>query len=341
MKLSVVIPIFNAGENLKRCLDSLKSQIREDMEVILVNDGSTDKSAYICEQYAKRIKNIKVFHQENGGEGAARNKGIMECQGEWVTFVDADDMVTRDFYSVICGNIESHLDIIFFEYRKCGENQSIPVKREKTVQYFDKRDKDTLIRCNFLDKEIMQGSLFNMRSVWGKVFRTKFLFNNGLLFDVGVRVGVDMIFMLKVYSKLNTAKGISLPVYYYNFENPSSITNQYKPDYQLMIDEFSAAVFPWLNEHPDYIVYYENYRLNDIILYIKYDYFHIKNNSCDIEKKKNLNKLLKKGIYAKYYKNSRKLGLLKEYSWKKRVFFWLAMHNCYYILKVIATIKYK
>lgn len=95
--ISVVVPVYNVEKYLNRCLDSIVSQTYHNLEIILVDDGSTDSSLEICEEYAKKDTRIRVFHKENGGVSDARNYGIDYSRGEYVTFVDSDDKVTDDY----------------------------------------------------------------------------------------------------------------------------------------------------------------------------------------------------------------------------------------------------
>ena len=101
IKYSVIIPVYNAQKTLKRCLDSLLGQAREDVEIILINDGSSDRSGAIIEDYRNRYPNIRAVAQENSGVSAARNRGLDEAKGTYITFVDSDDYVSDDYFRVM------------------------------------------------------------------------------------------------------------------------------------------------------------------------------------------------------------------------------------------------
>lgn len=98
IKYSVIIPVYNAEKTLKRCLDSLLGQKREDTEIILINDGSSDRSREIIEEYERQHPNVRAVHQENAGVSAARNRGLAEAEGTYITFVDSDDYVSEDYF---------------------------------------------------------------------------------------------------------------------------------------------------------------------------------------------------------------------------------------------------
>lgn len=96
-KVSIIVPVYKAEKYLNRCIDSILAQTFTDWELLLIDDGSTDRSGDICDEYAKKDTRIRVFHKENGGVSSARNLGLDSAQGEWVTFIDADDYILPDF----------------------------------------------------------------------------------------------------------------------------------------------------------------------------------------------------------------------------------------------------
>lgn len=109
VKISVIVPVYNAEKYLNRCIDSILQQTFSDFELILINDGSGDQSGDICDEYAKTDLRIKVIHQQNKGQASARNRGVANALGEWVAFVDADDMIHQQmleclYQAAICSN---------------------------------------------------------------------------------------------------------------------------------------------------------------------------------------------------------------------------------------------
>ena len=116
MKLSVIIPIFNGEDTLQRCLDSVVSQQVEDLEIILVNDGSTDKSLQICEQFAKHHEQTVIIEQDNQGLSVARNSGLQVATGDYVTFVDCDDYLESNSYKALISKLNEDKDIDILEY---------------------------------------------------------------------------------------------------------------------------------------------------------------------------------------------------------------------------------
>ena len=108
MLVSVIVPVYKAEKWLHRCVDSILAQTMTDFELLLIDDGSPDKSGEICDEYAAKDNHIRVFHKENGGGSSVRNLGLDNAQGEWISFIDADDWVEKD-YCLECLRIDGRL----------------------------------------------------------------------------------------------------------------------------------------------------------------------------------------------------------------------------------------
>ena len=116
VKISVIIPVYNVEKYLKECLDSVINQTLKDIEIICVNDGSTDNSLNILENYAKKDNRIIVISQKNKGLSGARNTGLKYCSGEYVSFIDSDDYVSKDLFELTYNNaISNNSDLVIFK----------------------------------------------------------------------------------------------------------------------------------------------------------------------------------------------------------------------------------
>ena len=98
-KISIIVPVYNAERYLHRCIDSILAQTFRDFELLLIDDGSKDNSGYICDEYAEKDERVKVWHKENGGVSSARNVGLDNARGEWVTFADSDDWLESNAFA--------------------------------------------------------------------------------------------------------------------------------------------------------------------------------------------------------------------------------------------------
>lgn len=169
VEVSVVIPVYNVDKYLDSCLESLLKSMKDNIEVILVDDGSTDKSPIICDKYAKNYSFIRVIHKENGGLSSARNAGINIARGNWIAFIDSDDLVTDNYCLAILEFINkcSNAEIIMFNYATFYDNK----RKTDSTQISDpvKLNKDTAMYYLTTEK---WGNYF-----WCKIFRKK-LFTN-------------------------------------------------------------------------------------------------------------------------------------------------------------------
>ena len=134
MQLSIIVPVYNAEEWLRECLDSLVAQTLDDFEVILVDDGSADRSFEICQEYAGRDSRFRLIRQDNQGAAAARNTGLSAAQGEFVGFIDSDDMASPDMFEVMVSRcLKEGRDIAWCSTRIIGESRDAPAVFEDEV----------------------------------------------------------------------------------------------------------------------------------------------------------------------------------------------------------------
>ena len=214
--LSVIVPIYNTEDYLERCLNSIINQSYKNLEIILVNDGSTDSSKSICETYKKMDSRIKVINKKNGGLSSARNEGIRLSSGLLITFVDSDDWVNTDIYiKCVRAFINEKCDVVDFKvvYASSEINKIYEDNSEYTVRTGEDIIHDYLYRgqtekCPF--------------SVCRKVYR-KDLFDN-IKFPVG-KMNEDISTNFKILEKCSKSVNLSSIGYYYFQDNNSSLTS--------------------------------------------------------------------------------------------------------------------
>ena len=124
-KISVIVPVYNVEKYLRRCIDSILSQTFSDFELLLIDDGSKDKSGEICDEYAAKDARVRVFHKENGGVSSARNLGLDNAKGDWITFSDSDDELLPDAFEAVCGYMHEGIDMIKTGYQILNEHNQI------------------------------------------------------------------------------------------------------------------------------------------------------------------------------------------------------------------------
>lgn len=212
-KISVVVPIYNTEKYLKRCIDSILNQSYTDFEVLLINDGSTDKSAQICEEYALKDKRVKVINKQNGGLSSARNVGIDNAQYDYICFVDSDDWLDTDLFSH-CINILKENDCDIIDYQCVFTNEYKIVCQE---DYKTKVIKNKEILREYLDYGQTGKAPFSMCR---KLYKT-YLFE-GIRCPLG-KVNEDIATNYKVLMKCKKIIKSNKVGYYY-FQEGDSIT---------------------------------------------------------------------------------------------------------------------
>lgn len=203
--ISIIVPVYNVEEYLKQCLDSILEQTFSDYEVILVNDGSTDNSGLICQEYAEKDSHIRYFEKENGGLSDARNYGIEQAQGEYLTFVDSDDWVTETYIEELYSKLQYYnADISICNYFRF-QDSNVTFYKHVFEPYEKEYDSKYLLEHYF---EIEGGDFF-LTTVWGKLYK-KSLFEE-LRFAKGI-TSEDTALIYKVYA-------LSYKIVYFHKDN--------------------------------------------------------------------------------------------------------------------------
>ena len=220
--ISVIIPVYNAEKYLEECLRSVvSSSAFNELEVVLVNDGSKDSPGEICDRFSKQYKNIKAIHIANGGVSNARNIGVDKSSGEYITFCDADDYYVNDILHEAVSVLKEHkTDMLFYDYYY--EQQSVlkidfPFAPEEKMSKMD----DVFL---FMLKDESFNSSCN------KFFKKQVLSDNGLIFACGQKHGEDRDFVIKFLSVCETAYYLPKAGYFYRLVKTSAV-NQKRTDY--------------------------------------------------------------------------------------------------------------
>lgn len=340
---SFIVPVYNAESSLERCVDSILAGIHDnDDEIILIDDGSSDQSKIICENYARLHDNIKVVHQKNTGGAGARNTGIKISSKEWLIFVDADDFLDSNYRKYLEENVDGAYDYILFSYLEEDtqlKKTKILENKNQIVELSQRDRNDLVLRC-FRAQESFAGGVCNLRSVWSKVFKRSFIVNHKLEFPEGMITGEDVIFMVQVYSMTSRAKFVPNIFYHYFFCNSASVTNRYKPNLKNNVIASDIALADWLKCNPHFRAAYQNNRLRIIIRHLRDDFFHKDNLRNNWDNKKHVKEVMLEGKYREAYQEAKQSGEIKIYPVSSRIVFWLAIHGQYNILKFICHIKY-
>ncbi|EJT6498972.1 glycosyltransferase [Clostridium perfringens] len=216
--ISIVVPVYNCKEYLNRCVDSLLNQSYRSVEIILIDDGSNDGSELICDYYKNKDNRVKVFHLKNGGVSRARNFGIKEAKGEYITFVDSDDWVDENIYKIMYEVLKNNnSDLVCCDYylsynskikKNIHENISCNLDKNKSFMY--------LIKSNFY-----------CGYVWNKIYKHDILDkleDNQSIFDNTILICEDLLLNCRYLELVNNITYIQQPLYYY-YQNINSVSN--------------------------------------------------------------------------------------------------------------------
>ncbi len=227
-KYSVIIPVYNAAETLRRCVDSLLAEHYADAEIILVNDGSTDRSGELCRAYAEKERNVRCIEKENGGVSTARNAGLDAATGEFILFVDSDDYVVPGFFSTIDKvYAETPGDLIQFS------RQFDDGKRALGTPYpsMNAHGREALMPLivDAICRKTINGP-------WGKLYRRDLIELNSIRFPVGASVAEDRAFNIVYSFYIQSYVITDRSVYVVNTENEHSLTRGRHKDLQQQFD---------------------------------------------------------------------------------------------------------
>lgn len=203
--ISVVIPAYNAENTIERCVRSVLNQSYENLEVIVVNDGSFDSTETICEKMASCDSRLKVITIKNGGVSRARNVGIDNATGAFITFVDSDDYIDSEMYNTLIDMFDDEIDIVHCSYKnvdELGNVLSVVGAKDKTI----KMNHDTGLECLLAGKYFAGG-------LWNKIYRTK-LFNNVRLKE-NIKFNEDVLANYYLFDNANNTVYSDEPFYNY------------------------------------------------------------------------------------------------------------------------------
>lgn len=217
--LSIIVPVYNVGTFLPTCIDSILSQSFDNYELILVDDGSTDESSQICDDYANRDERIIVFHQNNNGVSIARNTGLSKATGEWVTFIDSDDWVDKDFLDGFQVNVNSGADVIIQGLKFIDHSTGLEKRRTSFC--------DDFIVAPDNESKIAKYDVLSFGVTVCKCFRKSCIDDFNLSFDESISYHEDHIFTLAFISSSKRIVTTSACGYNYRCgHNPQSLSKK-------------------------------------------------------------------------------------------------------------------
>lgn len=233
IKISVVVPIYNAEKYIGRAIDSVLEQTYPNWELILVNDGSTDESESVCRTYA-RDERIRLVSQKNQGVCAARNTGISQVTGDVIVFMDADDFFCAEAFEIIARQWDINTEFLMFGYNEVHENG-------ETLQRTALKFIEEGVGQARVNIQMLMCRTDDWGAPWGKVFSKRILLNNQILFVDGVFLNEDRLFNLQYLKQVKNVKYIDNPIYFYCLSDDSVTSKVFEAEDSRLIENFNKC----------------------------------------------------------------------------------------------------
>lgn len=287
MDVSVIVPVFNTEKYLQICIDSVLAQTGVSLEIILVDDGSTDSSPNICDKYAEKYDNITTIHIKNSGPATAKNEGLLLAKGNYIALTDSDDkMEPMMLHKMVNAGYNHNADIVCCNYKQIDE-QGVVSHLNSTNQLYVLNHEEGLIHFFSKDKIYSQ--------CWTKLYKRQMLRDYNIENDPGLRTDEDFIFNIRSFTKAKITVIVDEPLYEYTHRNNSLAHAFFKENISQYIDnrikrveitqeavkEESDHVKKWSTIHiimyynellgkvALFPHYYSDKRINDIFCFIK------------------------------------------------------------------------
>ena len=217
--VSVIVAAYNAGSYIARCLDSIAGQTFKDFDVIIVDDGSTDDSGTICAGYTQKDPRFRVITKENGGVSSARNSGLEQVHGKWVTFVDADDILPENALEILLKKAtDKDFDLVFAGYEVYDEHFTKSYQVQERID--EVLDRDHAISLLYKPKYYRY-----LGYVWGKLYKSDIIRNHHLQFSPDITFNEDRLFVTDYLAHCTRIRFTTEPVYNYYEHSASAMAS--------------------------------------------------------------------------------------------------------------------
>ncbi len=327
--ISVIIPIYNVEKYLEKCIESIINQTYKNLEIILVDDGSKDKSDEICDEYAKKDNRIKVIHKENSGVSSARNVGIENSKGEYISFVDSDDWLEKDFIEKLHNIIkENNSDLAQSGYyRVVGENKE-KINSTENIENIDKNE--------FLIRVLSPQTGFGLCHM--KLIKKKII--GDIRFNENLKAGEDALFNEMISQNIKKATFYGYPLYNYRINENSAVKRfdkNYPNKYKISMEETKKYLLKNYSDNKKIMQCYYNFVAFHILLILVNYCYH-----PDLQKNAKERKNLVKEILAEpIFKEAIKKSNYENISATRKITLFAVKHRLYLVIKLICEYRQK
>ena len=346
-QVSIIVPAYNVENYIERCLNSLVNQTFKDIEIITINDGSTDKSLELLNKYAKEDIRVSVIDLGDEGVSYCRNLGVEKANGKYIMFVDSDDWIDSNMIEAMYKKAEENkLDLVMCSYIREFKDHSKEKRFNLPEEIIYKEDKvkNELLRklVGPVKEELSNPEMLDaLGTVWGKLYRTDILKENKIKFVDLKEIGSaeDTLFNIFTFNYLSKVMFLNKPMYHYWRDNPKSVTSQYNPKLKEQRKVFFKYISDFIKENNFGQVFKEalNNRICTSVLGLGLIECSKNNKISRINKIKNIKKIINEEYIRNAYKNLE----LKYFSIHWRIFYFFIknkMSFCSYLM--LSTIEF-
>lgn len=330
-KISIIIPCYNVEKYLPKCLDSIVNQTYKNLEIICINDGSTDNTLDLLNKYKLNDSRIVVIDQENSGASMARNNGLNYVTGDYIMFVDSDDWI--DLYTceiALNKALSNDYDLVIWNYIREFPNNPMPkqIFSDEEIVLFENDVKHKLQRRTlglFREELAHPENADSIVTIWGKLYKSSILIDNKLMFTNLKKIGTseDALFNLEVYKYVKSAIYIPDCLYHYRKDNEKSVTSNYKSEMFLQWNNLFEIMNDYILSNDLDNEYHEalDNRVSLAIIGLGLNIMSAGRNINKINEIKNI-------ISSPRYRQAYKQLTLRYFPLHWKVFFAFAKYNC-------------
>lgn len=324
-KISVIVPVYKAEKFIHRCVESILSQMYDNIELILVDDGSPDNSGALCDEYALKDNRVRVIHQVNSGVAVARNAGLDKATGEYIAFVDSDDYIdVAMYYEMMKINQQYDCDLVLCDCYKENESTKIIFTHDIREGYYDK----DMLYNEYFPTLLMTNSVDYPPTISNCVclFKRKLIEENNLRYKEGMRFSEDLLFGSQAAYYTNSFYYMKNKAFYHYVLNNESVTHIFFPNKWIMMRSLYEYIKEFFGNVEDFDF---SKQINISLLYFVYNCISEINNS-DMDKKNRMLEIsmILKDIEVKEMFKCLKISTL-NINWKLKII------TCIYKFKIL------
>lgn len=334
--ISVIVPVFNVEKYLPECIDSILDQTFSDIEILLIDDGSSDNSGAICDDYALKDDRIRVFHTKNGGVSIARNLGIKESKGDLIAFVDGDDYIDSTMFEKLHAELGDN-QIVFCRFANEYADKTV-YRFEKNLEFAKKTPYDFLLYTDE-SNSYYDGNIYVCNRIFGSVCRQLFIrqiiIDNNIAFESGLKIAEDRLFLFEYLSFCKTAAVVDEYLYHYRANEFSATQTTFGKHIKDLPQRNELLLCRQIelvgknkripdNNKKDFITKIKLQSVSEVVQN------EIRYNDNYTQK---LNRIFKESFYKNIIKPSDIFRSRKLYSSKKSVYYLLICLRCWKLIK--------